>query len=183
METKISILLLDDNEIHFTNLKNIITSIIKNDTDSIPEFIFTYSENAEITLCESGKGLYHYSIKGGTTEIKNKALSRLDALLQKINSHNDIIAIIDINWDTLDSTNRYGRSFWTDHLEKKGIRPINTIFTSILQKSELGRDQTLGFRFIPKNNKDKWGNIKEFTEEFAELLKEAIFATQVISEL
>ena len=181
METKISILLLDDLEIHFNKIQQIITQILKEDCDIDADFIYTYNENEQITKYEDGNGYYHKSRYGGSANVKASNLNKLNNLLQKIQSPQNVIAVIDINWDDSNDANRYGRDFFENHLTGK-ILPTNTIFVSFIEETDLGQDLTLGFKFVPKKRINENGNEVELSEIFKTEIKNALCSTKVLSE-
>ena len=174
METqdKIAILLLDDKKVHFDKIKTIIKNIIKHDYGKLAYFIYTFSENKKITKYESGKGYYHLSKCGGSENVRKSNLQELNNLLKKIQSPESIIAVIDVNWDETNDSNRYGRQFYDDYLIN--IPRENTIFISFIKKENLGNDLTLGFKYVYKNEIDDNGNKIEFGEPFKKEMRDQI---------
>jgi len=176
-QDKISILLLDDKKEHFEKIKRIIKKIIKENFGKSAEFIYTYNENKKITKYEDGNGYYHLSKFGGSENIKKTYLNKLDNLLNKIQYPESVIAIIDINWDETEDSNRYGRQFYIDHLSS--VPKVNVIFISFIKKDNLGKDLTLGFKYVYKNEIDINGNKIEFGEPFLKDMREQICNTDI----
>jgi len=180
MKTKISILLLDELESHFEKMQQIISQIIKDKCEMEANFIYTYDENKQITKYEDGSGYFHKSIYGASANVKSSNLNKLSGLLQKIQSPQNVIAVIDINWDDRNESNRYGRNFYEDHLKNK-ILPTNTIFVSFIEETNLGQDLTLGFQFVPKKRIDKNGNVEWLGDIFKKEMEDALCRTAVLS--
>jgi hypothetical protein len=181
MNTKILILLLDDLEPHFNKIQEFIRQIVNVDCEMDVDFIYTYKENEQITKYEDGNGYYHKSKYGGSKYVKQSNLHKLNNLLNKIKSSQNVIAVIDINWDSTNDANRYGREFYEDHLRDK-ILPTNTIFVSFIDETNLGRDLILGFQFVPKIQIASNGNKIELDEAFKSNIKKAICRTKLLAE-
>jgi hypothetical protein len=178
---KISILLLDDQKIHFGTIKTIVQKIIQQDCGKTAEFIYTYDENKKITKLQSRNGYYHYSKFGGSENVKNSNLQKLKKLLNKIQTPESVIAIIDINWDETNDANRYGRQFYEDHLQN--IPRENIIFISFIKEENLGTDLTLGFKYAYKNEIDENGNKIELSEPFKKRMRALICNIKVSNKM
>jgi hypothetical protein len=174
MNTEILILLLDDIKEHFQEMEKIINEIIGNeDTVETVSFIYTKDESSQIV------DLYHKSMYGGTDNIKSTNLTKLNRLLCRINNNN-IIAVIDINWKQTDSANKDGRYFYDKYLKDK-IFATNTIFVSFIEEVQL-EDETIGFQFVPKIEKDENGNAIELKAPFKKSMRKALFKTKRLAE-